>query len=339
MWERPAQPATVQVGPLEVNVPSVPGAWWVVDGQQRATALVATLRANVDVVNPAFRIFFDAREERFVSAGRGEAIPDHWLALNADITGWQRQHPELPDAEIRACESFSVAIRDYRIPVYVVQGDEERAVIDIFDRLNTFRNRLTRAEVVNALSGVDGQMEPLRLEALAARVRGFGFGPIEGRVLAQTVQAVRGEHVDGDLDGSFPSDEERGRAFTQTELVLGHVIDFLRDECGIPHVRVLPYSACLPVLARFVARSGPPSGRPRQLLARWVWRVPVAAVAKPRSHEPLGAWILRRAQWWRDLLEAVGDDPMSSAMGLLEHAPAGDTAWKLGLDPFDLPSW
>lgn len=321
MWRRPALADSVEIGPLVVRAPESADALWVVDGQQRITSLVGALAAQEDVVDPKFRVFFDLRAERFVSAGRREGIPEHWMPMtvtirNEDLLRWQRGRPELTDEEIRRCDSVVTAIRDYEIPMYVVEGDDEQALRDIFDRLNNFGKRLRRSEVFEALHTVSPQMDPSGLPALSARVEGFGFGRLTDQVLMQAVLAVRSGRIDRDFRDEFSSDDDRHEAFVRTERALGHVIDFLRDEAGIPHVRLLPYSLFIPVLTRFTALFGPPEGRATELLRRWIWRG--AALGAAPQGNTVG--VRRNA-------DAVHGDPVTSADRLLALLPAGGDRW------------
>lgn len=308
-WERPAQAETVDIGPLRFDVPAVPDAWWVVDGQQRVIALTASLHATGGPVNPAFRIFFDEHAGRFVSLGRRKPVPGHWVPVGSLDTAPQ-------------------------IPVYVLRDADERQVMDIFDRLNTHGNALTRTEVLGALHASDDQRKPSTIESLAARVRGFGFGAISDDVIALTVQAVRGESTNPDLDEIIASEEDHGQVFTLTGQVLGDVIDFLRDECEIPHVRVLPYPEYLPVLAKFMALSGPPAGRVTELLRRWAWRVPAAAVSSEDAWESdtIGGYDLRRnLPGFGRYMDAIDDEPVASVRRMLELVSPRDAEWEPAL--------
>lgn len=321
MWRRPASAGSLEVGPLVIETPERPDALWVVDGQQRITSLVGALAAPDDTVDPKFRVFFDLRTERFESAGRRERVPEHWLPIpvalrNQDVLRWQRDHPGLTDEEIRRCDAVVTAIRDYEIPIYVVEGDDEQALREIFDRLNNFGKRLKRSEVFEALHTVSDQMEPSGLRALSARVQGFGFGELTDQVLMQSVLAVRGGKIDRDFRHEFASDDDRHDAFVRTELALGHAIDFLRDSARVPHVRLLPYSLSIPVLARFCALFGPPEDRAADLLSRWIWRGAVVGAA------PQGNTVgVRRYS------NAIHDDPVASADRLLSLLPAGGEHW------------
>lgn len=321
MWRRPATAASLEIGPLVLDVAETPDALWVVDGQQRVTSLVGALAAPGGTVDPKFRVFFDLRTERFVSAGRRERVPGHWLPIpvtlrNEDVLRWQRDRPELSDEEIRRCDAVVTAIRDYEIPMYVVEGDDEQALREIFDRLNNFGKRLKRSEVFEALHTVSAQMEPSGLRALSIRVQGFGFGELTDQVLMQSVLAVRGGKTDRDFRDEFGSDEDRHDAFVTTERALGHAIDFLRDSARVPHVRLLPYSLFVPVLARFAALFGPPDGRAAELLHRWIWRGAAVGAA------PQGNTVAVRRN-----AAAVDGDPVASADRLLSLLPAGDRPW------------
>jgi len=322
MWRRPAPSMTVEIGSLKVRAPMVPDALWVVDGQQRITSLIGALTASDETVDPKFRIFFDLRAQRFVSASRRDKIPPHWLPVptalrNEAVLRWQRDRPFLTDEEISSCDNVVTAIRDYEIPMYVVEGDDERALQEIFDRLNNFGRRLRRSEVFQALHTVSDQMEPSGLPALASRVRGFGFGDISHQVLMQSVLAIRGARVDRDFRDEFTNDVDRHQAFIATEKAIGSAIDFLRDSADIPHIRLLPYALAIPVLARFVHTFGPPEDRAAALLRRWIWRGAVTGAA------PQGNTVALRRN-----AQAIRDDPVASADRLIGLLTGANQQWR-----------
>ena len=247
-------------------------------------------------------------------------MPEHWFPVGSALStgeglAWQQERPWLTDADLDRCDDVIQAIRDYTLPAYVVTGDDEHAVREMFDRLNNSGRRLTQAEIFDALHTVTDQMEPSNLAALAAAVKGFGFGEIPDRVLMRSVLAIRQGRVDRDFRREFRDDTDRQEAFKKTEHALGVVVDFLRDEVGIPHVRVLPYMLFVPVLTRFVALFGPPEGRAAELLRRWVWRGSAVGVA------PQGNTAALR----RNCL-AVENDPVRSADRLLRLLPT--EAWQ-----------
>jgi hypothetical protein len=198
-----------------------------------------------------------------------------------------------------------------------VTGEDDHALRDIFDRMNTFGKPLKSAEVFNALHSITGDQKPGDLRSLSASVRTFGFGELSEQILMQSLMAIRGAKVDRDFRNEFTGDDDRHDAFVQTETALGHVIDYLRDEAGIPHVKLVPYALYIPVLARFVATFGPPRGRAADLLRRWIWRGAVLGVAPQGNTVGL-----------RQGAAAVHTDPLTSAQRLIRLLSVARPFWR-----------
>lgn len=326
LLQRPAPKALVEIGPLQLAAPEVPSAYWVVDGQQRITALVGGLTASADTVDPRFRIYFDVQTERFLSAGRRERIPVGWFPVSAalnypHVITWQREHPLWDDVFFDRLYSLVDAISDYEIPAAVIYDDDLSSAREIFERLNTSGKALRSAEVFSALFSVSDEMEPSGLQALAASTEAFGFGRLSDSILMQTVLSIRADDMARDFSAEFASDEDRRESFFAAERAIGHVIDFLRDYCMVPHMRLVPYPQYIPILARYTALFGPPMERAAELLRRWVWRCAVTGLAARRKDVA-----------WRASVKMISGDPVVSASRLLEGLAHVDDSWTPDLD-------
>ncbi|RBQ21377.1 DUF262 domain-containing protein [Spongiactinospora rosea] len=291
VWQRPATAGTIFVGHLRIEAPAVGDAYWVVDGQQRITSLVGALTATDETVDPRFRIFFDLASESFVALSRLQRPADDQfpMSLVLDTTGtnaWLQARPELSDRQIALADQVIAGVRDYKIPMYIVAGDDDHTLRDIFQRTNTRGNPLTDVEVFGTLLSTDDEKQRGDLHTLGSAVHAFGFGEIPEPVLRQSLLAV------GDP--------------ARTETALGHVVDFFRDEAGIPHAWLIPHPEYIPVLAIFMAEFGPPRGRAAELLRRWVWR---GMVGEPVEDDTV-------------FLRAVHTDPLASAQRLIGLLPA-----------------
>jgi hypothetical protein len=322
VWQRAAVAGEVVLGHLKIEAPATGDAYWVIDGQQRIISLVGALTATSDTVDPRFRIYFDLGRGSFVTAARRQTPADDWLPVSitlntAAANAWIRARSQLTEEQIALADQVIAAIRDYQIPMYIVTGEDDSALRDIFDRMNTFGKPMKSDEVFNALHSVAGEREPSDLHTLATAVRSFGFGEFSERVLMQSLLAIRGSNVDRDFRKEFKNDEDLHRALLATERAIGHVVDFLREYAGIPHIRLLPYSLYIPVLARFVDVFGPPKDRSAELLRRWIWRGAVVGVA------PLGNTV-----GIRQGASAIHDDPVSSAGRLLNLLPPLRGTWR-----------
>src|SRR5699024_4920619 len=104
-------------------------------------------------LDPRFGLSFLPESGAVVPAGRGGSgarIPLPVLADGKRLLGWFQAHPEYLEF-FDAASSASAAIRQYQIPASIVTADDPAVLRDIFDRLNSYGKRLSRAEVFAAL--------------------------------------------------------------------------------------------------------------------------------------------------------------------------------------------
>lgn len=155
-WKRPAEAAVVEIGPVRVDAPARHEAFWVVDGQQRITSLAGVLMGDYTDPTATHVLFFDLAQERFQ---RLAAPQPGWLPLDhavdaARLLRWLHQHGQgMERRQVDAAIRLGKRIREYRIPAYVVESEDERTVREIFARINTGGKPLAATEVFEALHG------------------------------------------------------------------------------------------------------------------------------------------------------------------------------------------
>jgi hypothetical protein len=286
-------------------------ALWVVDGQQRITSLAAVLLSKGEIEDPRFSVFFDLVNLKFVT-GR-TPTPKTWLPMNrvADTRALLRWLAELQasgatDQLVSTAEDLATRIREYRVPAYVVDSPDDRALRTIFDRLNTFGKPLKSAEVFQALHGGRGEHQPEDLRTLNEDIRELGFGELAPNTLLRTVLALRGPDVYREFRSEFADDEDPTASFRQAASALGWVVGFLRGDAELTHIRIVPYRYVIPVLARFFALHPDPEARSLTLLRRWIWRDALALDRKSTSVSTL-----------RDAVRAIGADEAASVQRLI----------------------
>ena len=279
----PAPATRIVRGPLRIDAPERSDALWVVDGQQRITALACGLARPLPI--PAtpddhWVVYFDARAQEFRAPPRDGSLDSSWVPLPelrdaAALSEWILSWQHVDDATLRK-NVFDAAkrLREYGVPAYVVDASVPEEVLkEIFRRLNTFGKRLEMGEVFDALYGNEGP-EPSTLGDLADGLDAVGMGrPDEEHQLLPALIAMRGQDVTQSLAEHYRNDPKILRNAVPEGLpVLRGALSFLRTECSIPHLRLLPRSTPLVVLSRFLAVHSNPKARSRELLARWVWR-------------------------------------------------------------------
>lgn len=292
-WARQAPAATVRLGALSVNAPALMDALWVIDGQQRITSLANAL-SDAGSADPRFALAYDLRARKLdrPSVDEPYRLP---LPVLFDLQRLLKWFASRPDAAEYLDEATRVAkaIRQYTAPAYIVKQEDEAVLRDIFDRMNNYGRRLSRAEVFTALHSAQESSGPPRTltdiaEHLDAR---FGFGLLDEDTVLRAFLARRGADVTREIRVEFdrtrvarefpdetPEDANRG-----AEAALERVLSFLQEDAHVPHLAFLPYRYLLVVLARFFAHHPDPAQRNRDLLRRWFWRAAIVGPSVARG--------------------------------------------------------
>ncbi|HVJ94569.1 MAG TPA: DUF262 domain-containing protein [Labilithrix sp.] len=335
LWKAAAPAGTVTFDELSLEVSARPDALWIVDGQQRVTTLASSLLVPrgpkqrtllFDLVNERFLYGPPPDEEPSLSGMTEEtqlvAVQDLFDSKRAIAWMAARMKTLRPEFVQRALECGK-RLREYQLPVYIVETSDEDVLREIFDRINRTGRRLDDTDVFTALFATKGaQGERLDLGHVARRVARLGFGTFEEKTVLLSLRAV----MDLPLDKDFTRSMERAgsaAALMQTEAALERTARFLR-EAGIPHVALLPYSLIAVVLARFFDRHPEPRARNLVLLRRWLWRGSLAG-------KLTGATVSLRQH-----VEAVSSDEDASAQALLRLDSVAEDGPVLDLGVFRL---
>ncbi len=274
LWRHEAPAQTTGFGALQLSVPSQPDALWVVDGQQRLTSLIGVLTKSPRGIDERFEVYFDLRRRRFVTSQKA-TVPPTWLPLHEAIDtrsllGWLRDHAlDLDGEDLDVADALGGALRDYEVPAYIVESDDEFVLREIFDRVNSAGKPIGRFDVFHALfaSGSDPESPATVVTALER----LGFGTLDPSRVVQTLIALRCGNVQRDLHDEFDSNGQVGEWYDLTEQALSRAITFLRAQ-GVPHLALLPSTLPLPVLGAFFHLHPEPDPWTLKLLARWLWR-------------------------------------------------------------------
>ena len=287
MWKREAPAQRVTVGSIDIDAPGRPDALWLVDGQQRVTSIVNAMDAR-SVGDRRFAVGYDLENSCVVSTlGRHSRAVMPLFRLFDFESAWQwfEENTEFQALRGRYQEAFNT-FNAVSVPATVLEGADEDKLRVIFDRINQSGKKLKSSEVFEALNSSVSDGRTLRSISDAVD-RSTHFGLLSEDQVLNVLKARRypdymrdGRDEFGDerrRNSDFP-DEGRDEAYAQTELVLKRATRFLQDNCCIPHVTLLPYSAILVVVARFFALFPEPKRRNKELLKRWVWRTIVKTI-------------------------------------------------------------
>ena len=278
-WETGAEAGEVTFGTVRVGGGARSDALWVVDGQQRLMSLARVLLAP-EPDRDDFALYFDLDDLRFLAPPRDRAVdPSRYLPMTEVLDSerlmqWVFQHTaDQPERRERA---FTVGkrIREYEIPAYLVRTEREQTLREIFGRTNSSGHPLGQEQVFDALNGARSQGRPTSLRQIVSELAPMGFGLVEEKLLYRLLRVLQGKDViEGKGEGPLRLDDaDAERAYRTTAEVARRVIQFLKDDVGIPRYDLLPYKQPFVFLGKFFHLHPDPGARSRQLLERWVWR-------------------------------------------------------------------
>jgi hypothetical protein len=329
LWKHAALEEELEWAGLQVSAAARPDALFVVDGQQRLATLAVTL-LGAEEPSGFRRLYFDpaGREVRMGTWSR--PVPETWLPVSSAgdpsrLVEWLKT-AALTRSQETAAKDFAKRVQQARFPAYVVDTDDEATVRRMFDRVNRSGQPLKASEVFDALHGSFGGERPSSLRDLTAGLaRATRFGALDHETALGALYAIdRGEPLRrlDDILASLP-DKARKALIKSTLHALRRAIEFVRDDAGIPHRRLVPYASALPVLALFFHRHPAPHPRSRLLLRRWFYR---GAITGAHRGDVVGM---------RHMYEAIGDNEHRSVQSLLA-ATVRPRPTRLGsLEPFD----
>lgn len=290
------------IGSARVRAPETLDGWWIVDGQQRTTALTAALLDLDQAGDPRWDARFDPTVDQFLAGApapehEGQHVPVRTLGDLRRLGRWLRTSSLSEEQQARV-EEVQQRLLDYEIPCYVVDTDDVNALRGIFARLNSTGVRMRADEVFQALlgpgsQGAQGGRAWLDLRALqqAADLDGFGEPPraevlkavlaMSGQDPSKRLEDLGEEAVLGFVDPADAADAiRRTVAFLQAPFDApgvsrssgGHAAREAPPGAGIPAYALIPYPVAFVILARWFYLFPEPENLVRVQLARWLWR-------------------------------------------------------------------
>jgi hypothetical protein len=326
---------TVHYGSFAVEAPEQHTALWVVDGQQRITALAATmLRPEAIPRGDRWAIWYDLEREEFAKLKTKDAHPA-WMPLN--VLGdsfrqlkWIHAWPYAESHEELVHRAFELgrAIREFEMPAYIVEGADQRELRLIFTRVNTSGIAMRESEVFEALYGNEGDKP---IQSTVSRLCELGFGQLDEDLFLRCCRTL----FERPFDKAIGAGAELPRdAMRRTEAALRRAIIAIKEAAGIPHGQLMPYRMPFIFLTAFYDRFPQDDARLDRRLAHWIWRGILTGDHRDSSDAKIQRLVkeLRHARTGDDavdtLLADIDPDGIASA---LRNNPADEIDQEISL--------
>ncbi len=280
-WETEAEPGEMRFGSIAIRAGKRTDALWVVDGQQRIVSLARVLLPT-EPDTDGFALYFDLDEPNFIAPPppvKRNEDPTRWLPMTEVLDSerllqWLLE--KMPSSKERRDRAIQLGkrIREYEIPAYIVRTHNEAILREVFGRTNSSGKKLEASEVFDALHGARSQSRPATIREIVSDLEALRFGRVEEKILYRLLRVLHG--VDATVRvGEGPlrlSEEAAENAYRKTAEAARLVIQFLKQEAGIPHYDLLPYKRPFITLGKLFHYHPSPQPRSRELLVRWLWR-------------------------------------------------------------------
>ena len=261
---------------------------YVLDGQQRLTSIFSTFQTDLKQ-NPNTKvnwtdIYFDleaspnAQDSQFVALDSTEVKKQHIpLRVLFDVAEFGKLTRSITDnAQLNRVDQLQTLFKEALIPVETVETEVHSKIAIIFERINRGGVPLDTYQLLSAWTWSGDFDLRTKFDELSAELDEVGYSDLRDdpdlllKCCAAVVRNDASAHAIIDLKGS----EVRDSFKVLRNGVLG-AIDFLRRDCGVASLRVLPYKSMIIPLARCFATEKDagfhPDSKQRQALCHWFW--------------------------------------------------------------------
>ena len=277
------------MGPVEVGPRPAGLVGYLLDGQQRVSALVGTLQlpdgveSIVDQID--WCVYCDLERREFRRAPRDGIEPQHFpmqslLDTARFFEACRRIESEVADKSLARrwldqADRLANAFRDYQLPLIHIREADLDSAVTVFARLNRTGRKMEADEMVSALTYEEGQFHlAKKLDEFEDELDGSGFGNLDRVLLLRAVLAALDRDIYAkDWADLMVKQEVRDKlpdGFDTAASGIKGALVFLK-KLGVTSDRLLPYGLQLVLLGEFFRLCPQPTTRVVELLNRWFW--------------------------------------------------------------------
>jgi len=261
---------------------------YVLDGQQRITSIFSTFQTELQK-NPNTQvkwvdIYFDleasasAQDSQFLALESCDVKAHHFpLRVLFDVTEYGKFTRTITDEnQLRKVDQIQALFKEAQIPVETVETEEHSKIAIIFERINRGGVPLDTYQLLSAWTWSGDFDLRTKFEELSIELDEVGFSDLrdEPDLLLKCCAAVMRNDASASSVVALKGSEVRDSFAVLRNGVLG-AIEFLRRECGVVSLRVLPYKSMIIPLVRCFATNNAagfhPDASQRNALRHWFW--------------------------------------------------------------------
>ena len=281
--------STARIGPVGISPRTRGLVGYLLDGQQRVSTLVGTLRladetdAIIDQID--WRVYYDLDSQEFVHRRQqGPAGPQYFpvrslLNTAGFFEACRRIQSDSGNGAIQRrldeADRLANAFRDYQLPLIHIREADLESAVTVFARLNRTGRKMAADEMVSALTYQEGEFHLAgMLSEFKVELKKRGFGNLDRVFLLRSVLAALERDIYAkdwaDLMVKPEVREKLSGAFEAAKQGIKLALVLL-GRLGVTSDRLLPYGLQLVLLGEFHRICPRPTDRAVDLLKRWFW--------------------------------------------------------------------
>lgn len=261
---------------------------YVLDGQQRLTSIFSVFQTDLAKNSESkinwVDIYFDlsanedAQDSQFLALVESDVQSFHVpLKILFDVTEYGKFTRGITDTDmLNKVDLLQTRFKEAQIPVESVETEEHSKIAIIFERVNRGGVPLDTFQLLSAWTWSGDFDLRAKFEELSNELDEVGYSDLRDdpdlllKCCATVIKDNSSAHSVIELKG-----EEVRDSFEKFKNGILGAIEFLKRDCGVCSLKVLPYKSMIIPLARFFCtekNSGfHPSSIQRETLVRWFW--------------------------------------------------------------------
>lgn len=260
---------------------------YLLDGQQRLSAICGALFWTEDSPNNRWNIVYDLRAQEFLHLDTIDDPPLHQIRVNKipDPSVFFQHVASLdtltaPDKAVlkeRATALFN-RFKDYKIATVTLADMSIEDVAPIFERINSTGTQLTIVDLMRAATWSPEFDLFDEIDEVLRVISERGFGDIDRRVVLRNISAsAGGGFTEDSIDQLRKHDADTLKeAVKVAEDAYRRAVDFLVTQIRVDNARIIPYSNQITVLVEIFRSVSMPTAEQYKAIERWFWQTAAA---------------------------------------------------------------
>lgn len=256
---------------------------YLLDGQQRLSAICGAMFWNGDDPKSRWNIIYDLRTQKFSHLDSLEDPPLHQIRVNklSDPTVFFKHVASLDtlttaDKDIlkQKADALFSRFKDYKIATVTLGDMAIQDVAPIFERINSTGTRLTIVDLMRAATWSPDFDLVEAIDGVLVALQDKDFGEIDRKVVLRNISASAGGGFSAESIDQLRNYKvgKLKDAIAKTEEAYKRTVDFLSTEIGINNANIIPYLNQIAVLAEIFRLIPIPNAHQHKAILEWFWK-------------------------------------------------------------------